>query len=206
MLGLKSRLESCRLQIWRGHRLSPKGCDGRAPETVVCAVCAARQLDVLWECTAGSDQRSVYNALSWVKMAVALGAWCPWTLTAESGPSTDECSASRSRWMPPKWIRDLGFTASALTPAPHASPAVCAVLLVRCLFLPGAARAAVSVPCMQSPPRREDWSLPYVNPATYFVLMFKPYVSFPSSTFGSQGAAGPDAWESSPVYWSFLSL
>lgn len=79
----------------------------------------------------------------------------------------------------------------------------CSVLLVHCLFLPGAARASVSVCCMQSPPWREDWwYVLYVNP----VLMFKPYVWFLSSTFGSQGAASSEACRSSPAYLSFISL
>lgn len=58
-LGLKSRFESCQSQVWRGHRLPPKGCDGRAPETVVHAVRATCQSDTLWERTVGSDQRFI---------------------------------------------------------------------------------------------------------------------------------------------------
>lgn len=80
-LGLKSRFGSCQLQLQRGHRLSPKGCGGRAPETVVSAVCAAHQWDTHWGCTVGPDWRSIYRVLrlgwqwQWLLGPGALGCW-----------------------------------------------------------------------------------------------------------------------------------
>lgn len=97
---------------------------------------------------------------------VRLGLTC--RFESQVWPRDGGCSAASSR--SPHQIGDLGFAAAA-TPL-HLQPA--AVLPLRCLLLPGAARASVPVLCVQAHPCREGWCLLYGSPAVCFVLMFRP--------------------------------
>lgn len=169
-----------------------KGCDGTAWGTE-CAVCANHTHQE----PAGDQSKglSMGSPVPWGEVAAALVGWPPQIPAAGSGPSPDGCSVSGSRsvlWSE-SGIWDL------LIPPARPSPAVRVVLLVQwcCICsLPAGASMERSL----ASPVREPGCLLCLQVQTLCIVS----VLF---AFGSQRAAGPDAWESSPAYLSlYFSL